>query len=185
MSRHRTAAAVFVALMAVGGTLAAEPASTAGLNEKQVAARNDWPGDVRMLAAKLPEAPTVDGRVGEAAWDAAAGLEVTLNPDSGAVFPRQITWRVGWRDGTVFVAARTPLLTGEDLVTEVEGEGEGKVDLTRADSYAVWLVPPGGSKAYRAAVTSGGMKRFTVHETGDPAKGEAWAVEASVDAAAA
>lgn len=191
MRRHHATAAICVVMAAAAGMArAAEPGSTAGLNDEQVAARNAWPGDVRMLAAELPEAPTIDGRVDEAAWDAAAGLEVTLNPESGAVFPRRIAWRVGWRDGRVFVAARTPILKGENLVTDIEGEGEGegeghgKADLTRTDSYEVWLVPPGSDKAYRAAATSGGTTRFTIHKGGDPANGADWEVEASVDATA-
>ena len=100
--------------LAEGPTFAAGPAATAGLAPADLEQRNSWRADTRMLVPKLDQAPEIDGRMTEAAWQQAAGLEVGLNARTHNLFPRQTTWRVGWDGRHLYIASRTPILKGDE-----------------------------------------------------------------------
>lgn len=113
-----------------------------GPSDEQIAARNDRPADTRLFIPRLDKAPTCDGTIAPDEWTAATTIPVSLNLETGNLFPRRIVWRVGWDGRALYVSASTPILRDEELNTEVPPQG--KPDLTKNDSYEVHVVDDEG-----------------------------------------
>ena len=105
--------------------------------------------DLFVTATRLPEAPTVDGRLDDEAWRHAAPVSTFVTPD-GAPASRPVEVRIGYDDVTLYVAMDSRDDPGALVARETTPDGPVWAD----DSFEVFLDPDRDRATYFQLATN-------------------------------
>jgi len=134
------ASAVLLLVSAAAAQITSKPGAEATLAE-----RDAWRGDTRAVLPKVTDPPIVDGRIAPEEWAQAAEFNAQLSQGWGVsgrhLYPRSVTWYVGWDEQNLYVASRTALLENERPKRSARSNVGS--DLMRDDTLEMWLDPKG------------------------------------------
>ncbi len=83
------------------------------LAEATLAERNGWQRDTRFVVPKLAKPPVIDGHIDLGEWAGAAEFNAQVSQWGHNLYARQNIWYLGWDEGNLYLASRTPLAVNE------------------------------------------------------------------------
>jgi len=132
--------------------------------EATLAERDAWGRDTRFVVPKLAKAPVIDGIINPGEWAGAAMFNAQVSQGSRNFYARQNIWWLGWDDGNIYLASRTPLLPNER--PKRNARTSVGTDVMFDDTLEMWLDPKGrnGGKElasyYQSMVNALGITYF-------------------------